>query len=93
MILRVYNISYGMKKYFIFNNTPNIDEKCAFGYNIKDLIRHYAILGCSHEFGLLYSYDYELVIEKEYNSIEELKLDYVEYLIWHFINLKIKLQI
>lgn len=81
MILRVYNISWNTQKYFIFNNTSNIDEKCAFGYNIKDLIRHYAILGCSHEFGLLYCYDYELVIEKEYNSIEELKLDYVEYFI------------
>ena len=81
MILRVYNTSWNKQKYFIFNNTPNIDEKCAFGYNIKDLIRHYAILGCSHKFGLLYSYDYELVIEKEYNSIEELKLDYIEYLI------------
>lgn len=79
MILRVYNISYGMKKYFIFNNTPNIDEKCAYGYNIKDLIRNYAILDCSHEFVM--SYNYELVIEKEYNSIEELKLDYIEYLI------------
>ena len=81
MILRVYNISWNTQKYFIFNNTPHIDEKCAYGYNIKDLIRNYAILGCSHEFGLLYWYDYELVIEKEYNSIEELKLDYIEYLI------------
>ena len=81
MILRVYNISWNKQKYFIFNNTPNIDEKCAYGYNIKDLIRNYAILDCSHEFGLLYCYDYELVIEKEYNSIEELKLDYIEYLI------------
>ena len=82
MILRVYNISYGMEKYFIFNNNnPNIDEKCAYGFNIKNLISNYGILGCSHEFGLLYCYDYELVIEKEYNSIEELKLDYIEYLI------------
>ena len=83
MILRVYNISYGMEKYFIFNNTPNIDEKCAYGFNIKDLIRNYAIRGCSLPIGVLYSYNYELVIEKEYNSIEELKLDYIEYLIWN----------
>ena len=79
MILRVYNISWNKQKYFIFNNTPNIDEKCAYGYNIKDLIRNYDILDCSHEFVM--SYNYELVIEKEYNSIEELKLDYIEYLI------------
>ena len=81
MILRVYNISWNKQKYFIFNNTPNIDEKCTFGYNIKDLIRHYAILGCSHEFGVLYCYDYELVIEKEYNTLEELEFDYLEELI------------
>ena len=81
MILRVYNISWNKQKYFIFNNTPNIDEKCAYGYNIKDLIRNYAILDCSHKFRVKYSCDYELVIEKEYNSIEELKLDYIEYLI------------
>ena len=93
MILRVYNISWNKQKYFIFNNTPNIDEKCAFGYSIKGLIMNYAVLGCSHEFGVICSHNYELVIEKEYNSIEELKLDYIEYLIWHFINLKIKIQI
>ena len=81
MILRVYNTSWDIQRYFIFNNIPNIDEKCAYGYNIKDLIRNYAILGCSHEFGVLCGYDYELVVEKEYNSIEELKLDYIEYLI------------
>ena len=81
MILRVYNISRNKQKYFIFNNTPNIDEKCAFGHNIKNLIRNYAVLGCSHQFEVSCRYDYELVIEKEYNSIEELKLDYIEYLI------------
>lgn len=84
MILEVYKYTKNdaVKEYYVYAlNRNNADNICYYGFTIKQVVELYKTKGFRFTKEDADIDNFELVSSKEYNSIEEIEFEYIEYLI------------
>ena len=81
MKLKCYKIHYTLKNTLIYS--LEIEEDIHYcNNNIKYLIKEYKRNGIKYRFNDFGLNEFDLIYEKEYNTLDELEFDYLEELIW-----------